>query len=181
MEHKADLKIILEYKFREVVDKYLSVDTKKLFNEMQCSLDKHSHKGVRSPRLPPAAKRNLQNYTDLDQSGRMLGKLEHESRILQKSPRHRSIVNKDKKDRLYQDDLIDDYLAKYSRLVKQMAQDYKREAINLYITETFCEQEGKYPPSKNQALLEKAKCLLDPSIDIRPFRDKLVESTQGRV
>ena len=107
----------------------------------------------------------------------MLGKSEHESRILQKSPRHRSIVNKDKKDRLYQDDLIDDYLAKYSRLVKQMAQDYKREAINLYITETFCEHEGKYPPSKNQALLEKAKCLLDPSIDIRPFRDKLVEST----
>lgn len=34
MEHKADLKIILEYKFREVVDKYLSVDSKKLFMEI---------------------------------------------------------------------------------------------------------------------------------------------------
>ena len=33
MEHKADLKNLLEHKFREVVDKYLKADAKKVILE----------------------------------------------------------------------------------------------------------------------------------------------------
>ena len=69
----------------------------------------------------------------------------------------RSIENKDAKDRLYQDDMIDTYMKKYTRLAKQMSADYKRHAINAYITEMFCDGDDKHgAPSKHQELIERA-------------------------
>ena len=61
-----------------------------------------------------------------DINAHLEGKEAHEKEIIKNSPRMRSIVNKDKKDKLYEEDLIDAYIAKYTKLVKQMAIDYKR-------------------------------------------------------
>ena len=46
--------------------------------------------------------------------------------MVKNTPRMRSIENKEAKDRLYQDDMIDTYMKKYTRLAKQMSADYKR-------------------------------------------------------
>ena len=54
-----------------------------------------------------------------------------------KTPRMRSIENRDTKERLYQDDLIDAYLKRYTILTKQMCNDYKRYAINAFLTEMY--------------------------------------------
>ena len=54
-----------------------------------------------------------------------------------KTPRMRSIENRDTKERLYQDDLIDAYLKRYTILTKQMCNDYKRHAINAFLTEMY--------------------------------------------
>jgi len=91
----------------------------------------------------------------------------------------RSIVNKDKKDALYEEDLIDAYIAKYVKLVKQMAIDYKRQVINLYITDLHCGQD-RYP-SKHRDLVEKARCVIDPSRKALAMRVKLMETSEARV
>lgn len=84
-------------------------------------------------------------------------------------------MNKDKKDRLHEEDLIDAYIAKYTKLVKQMAIDYKRQVINLYITETHCGVD-RFPKSKHRELLEKARCVIDPLRKAKniSLRDKLM-------
>ena len=69
----------------------------------------------------------------------------------------RSIENKDEKDRLYHDDLIDGYLRKYTSLTKSLASDYKRYAINAFLTEMYCSgtENPKYS-SKYKDLIERA-------------------------
>jgi len=81
----------------------------------------------------------------------------HAKNLILATPRMRSIENKDEKDRLYQDDMIDAYIRKYVNLTKQMAHDYKRHAINAFMTEMYCDGESneKYP-SKHKELIEKA-------------------------
>ena len=46
--------------------------------------------------------------------------------LVKNTPRMRSIENKEVKDVQYQDDMIDAYMKKYTRLAKQMSADYKR-------------------------------------------------------
>ena len=76
--------------------------------------------------------------------------------ILKASPRMRTIENKEEKDRLYQDDQVDAYLKKYTTLARRMAIDYKKQAINCYITEMYCDT--KYP-SKYKDLIERASVM----------------------
>ena len=82
----------------------------------------------------------------------------------------RSIENKAEKERSYQDDLIDLYIRRYAQLAKQMTQEYKRLAINNFLTEMYCKQqdggaEGSISSegavsqkfvSKHKSLIEKA-------------------------
>ena len=61
--------------------------------------------------------------------------------------------NKDENDMMYEEDLLDAYIKRYVSVSKQMAEDYKRHAINAYITESYASK-PKYP-SKHRALIEK--------------------------
>ena len=54
---------------------------------------------------------------------------------------------------MYEDDLLDAYIRRYVSVSKQMVEDYKRHAINAYLTETHA-QKPKYE-SKHRALIEK--------------------------
>ena len=64
---------------------------------------------------------------------------QHTKNLLLATPKMRSIENKDEKDRIFQDDMIDAYIRKYVNLTKQMAHDYKRFAINAFLTEMYCD------------------------------------------
>ena len=66
----------------------------------------------------------------------------------------RSKDHRDEKDRADEDILLKAYLHQYIQLVKKMAACYKREAIDSYITESFCT--GPRYTSKHAALIEKA-------------------------
>lgn len=68
----------------------------------------------------------------------------------------RSLDNRDEKDRLYQDDLIDAYIRKYTTLTKQLANDYKRHAINAFLTEMYCGDDNPKYSSKYKDLIERA-------------------------
>jgi len=48
----------------------------------------------------------------------------------------RSKENKEENNRMYEDDLLDAYIRRYVSVSKQMVEDYKRHAINAYLTET---------------------------------------------
>ena len=53
-----------------------------------------------------------------------------------------------------------------------MAIDYKRQVINLYITETYCNTE-KYS-SKHRDLVERARCVIDPNRKVPQMRETLL-------
>ena len=81
---------------------------------------------------------------------------DHQKSLVMNTPRMRSIENRDEKDRLYQDDLIDAYIRKYTMLTKQLANDYKRHAINAFLTEMYCGDQNPKYSSKYKDLIEKA-------------------------
>ena len=68
----------------------------------------------------------------------------------------RSIENKEEKEREYEDNLVDAYLRKYTNLAKEMAMNYKRQAINAYLTETYCGDDNPKYAHKYRDLIEKA-------------------------
>ena len=81
----------------------------------------------------------------------------HIKNLLLATPKMRSIENKDEKDRIFQDDMIDAYIRKYVNLTKQMAHDYKRYAINAFLTEMYCDtKENPKYPAKHKELIERA-------------------------
>jgi len=84
----------------------------------------------------------------------------------------RSIENRGTKDQLYKDDLVDAYLRKYSMLVKQMVIDYKKQAINCYITEMYCRKDEKYT-SKYKDLIEQAT-MTEEKREMLALKDKLM-------
>ena len=86
-----------------------------------------------------SAKHKLQDKLDEDNSNAL---------------KMRSKDHRDEKDRADEDILLKAYLHQYIQLVKKMAAGYKREAIDSYITESFCT--GPRYTSKHAALIEKA-------------------------
>ena len=82
---------------------------------------------------------------------------EHERTLIRSTPKVRSIENREEKDRMYEDKLIDAYIRRYVNLSKQMALDYKRYVINAFLTETYCigTENPKYS-DKYKELTEKA-------------------------
>ena len=61
-----------------------------------------------------------------------------EDRAEKDARKMRSIEKRDEKDRQYQDEMVRDYIRRYVSLSRHMATDYKKHAINAYITETYC-------------------------------------------
>ena len=75
---------------------------------------------------------------------------------MKNSPRVRSIENKEEKEREYEDNLVDAYMRKYTNLAKEMAMNYKRQAINAFLTETYCGDDNPKYANKYRDLIEKA-------------------------
>ena len=59
-------------------------------------------------------------------------------------------------DQLYEDKLFAGYIKKYTDLSRQMVIDYKKYAINAYLTEMFCENVTNKGQSKHKDLTERA-------------------------
>ncbi len=63
---------------------------------------------------------------------------EAERHIIMNSPRGRVHENREMYERMYQDELNDSYLRKYTALSKQMVIDYKKQAINAFFLTKYC-------------------------------------------
>ena len=97
-----------------MVKNYLSYDTKQLIAETKNSFDKQNNVPGSSNAGDAFQKQRLQT-----QQMNELDKLDdQQKKMVLKTPRMRSIENKDEKERLYQDDLIDAYLKRYVILTK---------------------------------------------------------------
>ena len=55
----------------------------------------------------------------------------------------------------FENELIQQYLKSHTRMTKEMAEDYKKNAINSAFVEMYC-SEDKYI-SKNKELIERSK------------------------
>ena len=64
------------------------------------------------------------------------------------------MLNREGRERAYQDGLLDSYIGKYTALSKQMVLDYKRTAVNAFLTGSFCAT--KKNDSKHKELIERA-------------------------
>ena len=59
-------------------------------------------------------------------------------------------------DQLYEDKLFAGYIKKYTALSRQMVIDYKKYAINTFLTEMYCDITQTKGQSKHKDLLERA-------------------------
>ena len=82
----------------------------------------------------------------------------------------RAIQNRGDRERFYQDELVETYVIKYTQLVKQMAEDYKRQAINAFMTNSYCGPDEVKYANKHKDLIEKA---LYGTTGWHKLRDKL--------
>ena len=80
---------------------------------------------------------------------------ENEKNVLKGTAKWRCLLNREERERAYQDGLLDAYIRKYTALSKQMVLDYKRQAINAFLTGSYCEGAMKKNISKHKALIER--------------------------
>lgn len=123
IEKKAALKANLETQFRGVIKKFTSHDAKEMIrrhkdqlNGKKKTIDAH------------------QDESELDKNGLS----EQQRVILKNTPRGRFLDNHEAYERMYQDELNDAYLRKYTALSQQMVINYKQQAINTFLTQMYC-------------------------------------------
>ena len=58
---------------------------------------------------------------------------------------------------MYQDELLDGYIRRYTALSKQMVKEYKQRAINAFFTELYCKDANSNKfMGKHKKLIEKS-------------------------
>ena len=85
---------------------------------------------------------------------------DHEKEVMKTNPKYRLSENREERERLYQDSLIDNYIRMYTNLTKQMVVDYKKKAINAFLTGQYCGSDNGTAQSKysdkHRELIEQA-------------------------
>ena len=69
--------------------------------------------------------------------------------------RRRIERERERRAKQFEDELLGQYLRQHSQLAEDMAEDYKREAVNSAMIEMYC-SDDKYR-TKNKQLIEKSK------------------------
>ena len=77
--------------------------------------------------------------------------------MISKAPKHRLEREKEKRVKQFEEEILSQYLKQHSKVTKDAADDYKRNAVNNALVEMFCSGE-KYR-SKNKHLIEKSKAM----------------------
>ena len=100
---------------------------------------------------------------------------DQQKKIINMSIKMRAIQNRGDRERFYQDELVETYVHKYTALIKLMAEDYKRQAINAFITNSICGASDKKYSNKHKDLIEKA---LYGGTAWHKLRDRIYEKTE---
>ena len=135
----------LESQVRQVIKRFTRHDAKTMMKEH----DERKRKALMNS--PLYKKKKLD---DVQMSPHQDDK--HAQQVMKQSMRNRCLDNFEERERMYQDEFIENYMRRYEALSKYLVSCYKRQVIDSFMTEQFCDESAQKYTGKYRDLVERA-------------------------